>query len=529
MRARAAPRRSPGRRRASPARAPACRAAAAGAAPLVVRRRRGGLATRSLSSTTRSTASTPCPRIGGGNVPADRHLGHAERGEHARRGGSRTAPRRRRTPRPRRGRRARRRSARCVSGDRSRPLHPPQRPGGEHPGEVRAGGGGAAVGRDPLHPVRRAWRGSPAARPARARAPVVIGMARKPTRPMSWYSGSHDTITSSSARSRRPRTMRRGWRARTRSGIITPFGSLVEPLVYCRIDEPLGVVRRDLAVARRAGPLAAGQRSRPASTIGGSPGDRLVERRRAAASISTSLASPWRMRARVCRRTPRASPSASAAAAPCGAAPASQQPWMAVIERARRRAEDGHVVAGARARGPAARRATTRASSWSCAHETNGRPRRATEGPTKRTPVGRSAAAIEAVDDPHGRRSGSRTDIDLRTRSDGRRSWPVVAVSGPMTLEPRTIDRRPTMPRSYRYTARARAGDRDSLAGPVGRRGHVRGAQPGRAAGRPGEAIAGRPKLFVLDMFPYPSRRRACTSATRSASSAPTSTPATSA
>jgi leucyl-tRNA synthetase len=42
-------------------------------------------------------------------------------------------------------------------------------------------------------------------------------------------------------------------------------------------------------------------------------------------------------------------------------------------------------------------------------------------------------------------------------------------------------------------------------------------------------AVAGRPKKFVLDMFPYPSAAPACTWATRWASSAPTSTPATSA
>ena len=40
-------------------------------------------------------------------------------------------------------------------------------------------------------------------------------------------------------------------------------------------------------------------------------------------------------------------------------------------------------------------------------------------------------------------------------------------------------------------------------------------------------AVADRPKLFVMDMFPYPSVR-ACTSATPSATSAPTSTPGSS-
>ena len=54
-----------------------------------------------------------------------------------------------------------------------------------------------------------------------------------------------------------------------------------------------------------------------------------------------------------------------------------------------------------------------------------------------------------------------------------------------------------------------------------------------RARTRPGllsegfERVADRPKLYVLDMFPYPSGT-ACTSVTRSASSAPTCSPATS-
>ena len=81
----------------------------------------------------------------------------------------------------------------------------------------------------------------------------------------------------------------------------------------------------------------------------------------------------------------------------------------------------------------------------------------------------------------------------------------------------------------FRYNAALAGRDRAPLAGPLGRRGHVRRAQPGRAAGATGRLAGRRPdKLFVLDMFPYPSRRRACTSGTRWATSAPTSTPATS-
>ena len=42
------------------------------------------------------------------------------------------------------------------------------------------------------------------------------------------------------------------------------------------------------------------------------------------------------------------------------------------------------------------------------------------------------------------------------------------------------------------------------------------------------EAMEGRPKLFVLDMFPYPSGDGPARRPSRSASSAPTSTPASS-
>ncbi len=56
---------------------------------------------------------------------------------------------------------------------------------------------------------------------------------------MSWYSGSHETMVSSgpsSAASQQASMLAES----TRSGIITPFGSLVEPLVYCRITSRSG-------------------------------------------------------------------------------------------------------------------------------------------------------------------------------------------------------------------------------------------------------------------------------------------------
>jgi hypothetical protein len=99
--------------------------------------------------------------------------------------------------------------------------------------------------------------------------PDVIGMARKPTRPMSWYSGSHDTITSSGVSP--PASEHASMFAvSTRSGIITPLGSLVEPLVYCRMTSRSGSGRG----GSRASPV--GTPAAPGSTavidsIGGSP------------------------------------------------------------------------------------------------------------------------------------------------------------------------------------------------------------------------------------------------------------------
>src|SRR4029079_19156020 len=69
--------------------------------------------------------------------------------------------------------------------------------------------------------------------------PAVIGIDKNPTRPMSWYSGSHETITSwspISAASQQASMLA----ASTRSGIITPLGSLVDPLVYCKITNRSG-------------------------------------------------------------------------------------------------------------------------------------------------------------------------------------------------------------------------------------------------------------------------------------------------
>ena len=237
------------------------------------RRTSTGLATCSRSSTRRSTASHTSPRIGGGNVPRDRDLGHAERAGTRRRAGSRAARPRRRTPRPRRGRRARRRSARCASGERSRPLIRLQRPGGEHPREVRTRGRRAAVGRRSTPSSARMGRGSPAARPSTRSAPVVIGDGQAADE-------AHVVVQ------RQPRDQRR--RRRRRARRPAAIASRLAPSTRSREHHALGLggraarelqdrrADRGRAPAARAhrgwGRRAPGQHDRAAAPIGGSPG-----------------------------------------------------------------------------------------------------------------------------------------------------------------------------------------------------------------------------------------------------------------
>ena len=99
--------------------------------------------------------------------------------------------------------------------------------------------------------------------------PFVIGSARNPTSPMSWYSGNHDIITSSgesSAASQAASMLAR----RTRSGIITPLGSLVEPDVYCRMTSRSGSSGGSCS-ASPDGTFAAPGSTEPIGSIGGSP------------------------------------------------------------------------------------------------------------------------------------------------------------------------------------------------------------------------------------------------------------------
>ncbi len=63
--------------------------------------------------------------------------------------------------------------------------------------------------------------------------PTAMGIVRKPTMPMSWKSGSHDTITSVSVSSRAACTIAPMLECRLRWVMRTALGSAVEPLVSC--------------------------------------------------------------------------------------------------------------------------------------------------------------------------------------------------------------------------------------------------------------------------------------------------------
>ena len=163
------------------------------------------------------------------------------------------------TPRPSWARSARRRSARCATRDRSRSSSATQRARGERVREVRAAGDGAAVAPRSSASSRRVPRGSPAARASTRSKPVGIGVISSPMSPMSWYSGSHETPTSSSSEDARPRRSRRCSSTTQRCGSITPFGSRGGPARELQDRERVGVV---------GGPLPAPAASRPRARRG---------------------------------------------------------------------------------------------------------------------------------------------------------------------------------------------------------------------------------------------------------------------
>ena len=188
------------------ARAPACRAAAGGgpsSAKSSGSATSTGLATRSRSSTMRSTVSHTRPRPRGGNEPpiATSAMPNAGNTPPAGKPNGAAAATNASTASGSTGSAP---DSASVSVDRSRSLHPLERAGGEDPREVRAGGRRAAEVGDPLHPVagpghevlrrglheraRRSSSGSPGSRrgPCRGtaaatrRAPRARARCRRP-------------------------------------------------------------------------------------------------------------------------------------------------------------------------------------------------------------------------------------------------------------------------------------------------------------------------------------------------------------
>ena len=73
-----------------------------------------------------------------------------------------------------------------------------------------------------------------------------------------------------------------------------------------------------------------------------------------------------------------------------------------------------------------------------------------------------------------------------------------------MSDDESTIESTPDTP-PHRYTSELAQDIEVRLAGPVGRARHLRNSQPRRPTRRSRAAVARGEKLFVLDMFPYPS------------------------
>src|SRR3954452_16858210 len=117
---------------------------------------------------------------------------------------------------------------------------------------------------------------------------------------------------------------------------------------------------------------------------------------------------------------------------------------------------------------------TTRASSWICSQDTNESPDAgATEGPTNRTPVAPSAAAVMRSTMPT---YSDRLPVDMISTVVARRGLVESMVDDLAADYHRGC---PEIP----LHRRARPGDRTSLAGPVGSGGNVRDTEPDRSAG----------------------------------------------
>ena len=447
----------------------------------------------------------------------DRHLGHAERGEHG--AGPEAERRRRGDERLDRvgvdGLGAVERDAQRRQVEAAQPL-------------------AAHAWRAPTRSSARRWRcrrrsrstpsscpdgrGSPAAPPSTSSTPVVIGMVRQPDEAhvVVQRQPRHQHVVVGVERRRR-RSIASRFAPRTRCGSITPFGSVVEPLVYCRMTSRSGSCAGQLerSRARAARGRAA---DRAAAPIGGSPGAARRTARRSSISSELGVARGGCGRGSD-RRTPRASPAASAAAAPSRRAPASQHAWMAVTS--------GRLV------GP-------RIATWSPGPMPAGlqagarrRGRRRGAAPRHEDASSRRRCTDVAAVSPVGRRRSIRCDQDdaaatdmttcgredrLRiVRAERQRAGSGRVTSAFMSDRPETMPcRTATRPRS-REEIETRWQDQWDAEGTFEAPNPRARSPTGRGDGRAAEAL--RPRHV-----PVPVAAPACTSATRWASSAPTST-----
>jgi hypothetical protein len=136
------------------------------------------------------------------------------------------------------------------------------------------------------------------------------------------------------------------------------------------------------------------------------------------------------------------------------------------------------------------------------AHDTNPSPSAgATEWPTNRTPVGRSAAATRrSTIEPGCGAMGAASAVMKRNRSAAQE---VRRIQRPMSSTSDTPLRAAARLPVHR---RARAGDRATLAGLVGRARHVPHRQPERPAGRRG--VKDQPEAVRARHVPVPERHR---------------------
>ena len=205
---------------------------------------------------------------------------------------------------------------------------------------------------------------------------MLIGMPSSPTSPMSWYSGSHDTITSSSRSSSAAAAMASRLAPKHPVREHHALGLGGRPARELQDDEPLGVVGRDAPALRRRGcpapaaPTSSGSDRRVAGHRLEERGQLVVDQQELGVAVAD--AGPGRLDELLDRAQPHRQRQHH------DVAPASQHPWMAVTSARLVGPRRATWSPGAM---PRAWRVapTARASSWSCAQVTKSPSAPATE------------------------------------------------------------------------------------------------------------------------------------------------------